>query len=261
MEFVNATLPASIWMRLNGFGSRHVKEGIAATSASPAKIILEFQMTLNALRSFLLLLLCFGGLLSPSDAQAADGWKNRPYLNLGGGSGFANIQTGDGDEWALLLGSEGGFRYSQRDGSLEGRTRVAGKGMGVLGGWGSETRAGTFLGLRRMLIGIEIGVDVFKNDYIGKEVALVESFGVDVPLSLKLGPKLLQGVATISPAFLMDPERRVDWSTTSRPGFGDEMEWSLGVEVGLPIVGVSLTYKERMVADAQIRSLQFGLEL
>jgi hypothetical protein len=130
-----------------------------------------------------------------------------------------------------------------------------------LGGWGAETRVGSFLGYRRLLFGVELGIDVFRNDYIGREVALVESFGVDVPLSLKVGPKLVQGVASIAPAFFMDPERKVDWSTSSFPGFGDEFEWSLGVEIGLPIVGISLTYKERMVADAQIRSLQFGLEL
>jgi hypothetical protein len=206
------------------------------------------------------LLFFVGFSLSPT-AEASEGWKNRPYFNLGGGSGFAQIQSGDSQEWALLLGSEGGFRYSQRDGSLSGRTRVAGKGMGVLGGWGTETRLGTFLGLRRMLFGLEIGVDVFRNDYLGKEIALVDSLGVDVPLSLKIGPKLLQAVATIAPAFAMDPERKVDWSKTSGLGFGDEFEWSIGVELGLPIVGVSLTYKERIVADAQIRSLQFGLEL
>ena len=205
--------------------------------------------------------LFFAGLFLSATAQAGEGWKNRPYLNLGGGSGFAQIQSGDSEEWALLVGSEGGFRYSQREGSLAGRTRVAGKGVGVLGGWGSETRIGTFLGVRRMLLGLELGVDVFRNDYVGKEIALVDSLGVDVPISLKVGPKLIQAVATVAPAFAMDPERKVDWSTTSAMGFGDEFEWSLGVEVALPIGGVSLTYKERTVADAQIRSLQFGLEL
>ncbi len=218
-------------------------------------------MIVRNFRRFPIVGLFLLGFFLSTAAQAGEGWKNRPYLNLGGGSGFAQIQSGDSEEWALLLGSEGGFRYSQREGSLEGRTRVAGKGIGVLGGWGSETRVGTFLGIRRMLFGLELGVDVFRNNYVGKEIALVDSLGVDVPISLKVGPKLVQGVATVSPAFAMDPERRVDWSTTSVMGLGDEFEWSLGVEVGLPIVGISLTYKERTVADAQIRSLQFGLEL
>jgi hypothetical protein len=218
-------------------------------------------MTLCAFRRFPVACLFLAGLFLSTSAQAGEGWKNRPYLNLGGGSGFAQIQSEDSQEWALLLGSEGGFRYSQREGSLAGRTRVAGKGIGVLGGWGSETRIGTFLGVRRMLFGVELGVDVFRNDYVGKEIAFVDSLGVDVPFSLKVGPKLIQGVATVAPAFAMDPERKVDWSTTSALGFGDEFEWSLGVEVGLPIVGISLTYKERTLAGAQIRSLQFGLEL
>jgi hypothetical protein len=208
----------------------------------------------------LVLTLC-SGLFFSTASEAGEGWKSRPFLNLAGGSGFAQIISGDSEEWALLLGSEVGFRYSQRDGSLAGRTRIAGKGMGVLGGWGSETRAGTFLGLRGTLIGLEVGADFFRNDYLGEAIALVDSFGVDVPLTLKIGPQLIQGVATVAPAFGMDPERRVDWATTSAFGIGDEFEWSVGFELDLPIVGVSVNYKERIVADAQIRSLQFGLEL
>jgi hypothetical protein len=203
----------------------------------------------------------FLGFFVSGESEAREGWKSRPFLNLAGGSGFAQILSGDSEEWALLLGSEVGFRYSQREGSLAGRTRISGKGMGVLGGWGSETRAGTFLGVRRTLIGLEVGVDFFRNDYLGEEISLVDSLGVDVPLTVKIGPKLLQGVATVAPAFGMDPERRVDWTTTSAFGIGDEFEWAVGVELGLPIVGVSVSYKERIVADAQIRSLQFGLEL
>ena len=193
-------------------------------------------------------------------AEAGSGWKNRPYVNLGGGSGFARYTVGGESEMALLVGSEGGFQYTQRDGPLEGRTRVAGQVAGVVGGWGVDTRVGSFLGIRRSLWGIEFGADLFRNDFTGQEVAFVESVGVDVPLSLKLGPKWLEAVGTLTPAYLMDPERRAVVS----PVLGDyahELEVSVGLEVGLPIVGVSVTYRERRMSTGSIEGIYFGLEL
>jgi hypothetical protein len=125
---------------------------------------------------------------------------------------------------------------------------------------GLETRAGSFLGYRRFLWGVEIGVDVFRNNFSGEEVSLVDSLGVEVPLSLKLGPKLIQAVATVAPAYLEDPERRVSWSGEEW-GVGHEFRWSLGVEIGLPIVGVSLAYQEKRVAGGTVQGVLFGLEL
>ena len=119
---------------------------------------------------------------------------------------------------------------------------------------------GSFLGLRRSLWGIELGADLFRNDFTGKEVAFVESVGVDVPLSVKLGPKWLEAVGTVTPAYLMDPERRAQVS----PLLGDyahELEYSVGLEVGLPIVGVSVTYRNRVMSTGSIEGIYFGLEL
>ncbi|MEC7239680.1 MAG: hypothetical protein VXW32_00440 [Myxococcota bacterium] len=208
-------------------------------------------------------LLCLATLLSSfalAPAEAGSGWKNRPYVNLGGGSGFARYSVGGESEMALLVGSEAGFQYTQRDGPLEGRTRIAGQVAGVVGGWGVDTRVGSFLGVRRSLWGIEIGADLFRNDFTGKEVAFVESGGVDVPMRLKLGPKWFEAVGTITPAYLMDPERRAAVS----PLLGDyahELEVAVGLEIGLPIVGVSVTYRERLMSTGSIEGIYFGLEL
>jgi len=195
------------------------------------------------------------------NAHAGEGWKNRPYVNLGGGSGLTKILAGDSEEWGLTLGSEAGFRYRQKDGKLMGRTRVAGRRIRSFDGGGSELRLGSFLGVRRFLLGVEVGADVFRNQYAGDGLTLTQSYGVDLPLSIKVGPKLLQGVATVAPAWVSDSERAVDWSQVSHFGLGNEFEWSMGFEVNLPIVGISVRYSERTVASGEIQSVQFGLEL
>ena len=217
-------------------------------------------MSRNLATSILFVFSCVWAGSFAAPAEAGSGWKNRPYVNLGGGSGFARYSVGGESEMALLVGSEAGFQYTQRDGPLEGRTRVAGQLAGVVGGWGVDTRVGSSLGLRRSLWGIELGADLFRNDFTGKEVAFVESVGVDVPLSVKLGPKWLEAVGTVTPAYLMDPERRAQVS----PLLGDyahELEYSVGLEVGLPIVGVSVTYRNRVMSTGSIEGIYFGLEL
>ena len=200
-------------------------------------------------------------LVAPGDADAGEGWKNRPYVNLGGGSGLTKIVVGDSEEWGLTVGSEAGFRYRQKEGKLMGRTRVAGSRIQSFDGGGSEVRLGSFLGVRRFLLGVELGADVFRNQYAGEALTLSQSYGVDVPLSIKVGPKLLQGVATVTPAWISDSERAVDWSEVSHFGVGNEFEWAMGFEVNLPIVGISVRYSERTVATGEIQSVQFGLEL
>jgi len=204
-----------------------------------------------------LLLVCSGFF---GESSAADGWKNRPYLNLGGGSGLAKYTQGSGSEWGALVGSEAGFRYRQRDGSLEGKTRVSGQAALGIGAMGLETRVGSFLGYRRFLWGVEIGVDVFRNNFSGQAVSIVDSLGAELPVSLKIGPNLIQGVATVAPAYLSDPERRVAW-TGEEWGIGHEFRWSVGLEIGLPIVGVSIAYEEKVVAGGTVQGILFGLEL
>ena len=182
-------------------------------------------------------------------------------MNIGGGSGFARVVSGDDSTLALAIGSEAGFKYSQREGSLCGRTRIGGVWMGGVGSEGQDLRIGTFLGQRGALFGYEIGVDIFENNLATDRVALATSAGVDFPLKLIVGPKLLEGFIAFTPTYLVEESRRVDWDAAGfSAAFGHEMELSAGVAFRLPIVGVSVAYSERQVSGGRIQALKFGVE-
>lgn len=197
----------------------------------------------------------------PSVSQASEGWSSRPYMNLGGGSGFARVVSGDDSSLALSIGSEAGFTYSQRDGSLGGRTRVGGSWVGGVGSEGRELRVGTFIGHRGALIGYEIGADLFENNLATDRVALATSAGMDFPLKLIVGPKLLEGFVAFTPTYLVEESRRVDWEAAGfTAALGHEMELSAGLALRLPIVGMSVAYSERQVAGGRVQALKFGVE-
>ena len=40
-----------------------------------------------------------------------------------------------------------------------------------------------------------------------------------------------------------------------------KLEVAVGLEIGLPIVGVSVTYRERVMSTGSIEGIYFGLEL
>ncbi len=200
-------------------------------------------------------------LMFSSTAYSADDWKNRPYLNLGGGSGFARVVSGDDSTLALAIGSEGGFQYSQREGSLSGRTRIGVSWMGGVGSEGRDLRVGTFLGQRGALFGYEVGVDIFENNLTTDRVSLATSSGIDFPLKLIVGPRLLEGFIAFTPTYLVEESRRVDWESTGlSAALGHEMELSAGVAFRLPIVGVSLAYSDRQISGGRVQSLKFGVE-
>ena len=206
-------------------------------------------------------LIVFLSLMFSTTAHASDDWRSRPYMNLGGGSGFARIVSDDDSTLALAVGSEAGFKYSQREGSFFGRTRVGGVWMGGVGSEGQDLRLGTFFGQRGALFGYEIGVDLFENSLSTDRVALATSAGVDFPLRIIVGPKLLEGFVAFTPTILVEDSRRVDWEAAGfSAALGHEMELSAGVAFRLPIVGVSVAYSERQVSGGRIQALRFGVE-
>ena len=70
----------------------------------------------------------------------------------------------------------------------------------------------------------------------------------------------MEAVGTLMPAYLADPERRLD-ADTAIGALTHELEVSVGFEVALPIGWVSVTYRERILGSGSIQGLYFGLEL
>jgi hypothetical protein len=133
--------------------------------------------------------------------------------------------------------------------------------MGGVGSEGQDLRIGTFLGQRGALFGYEIGVDIFENNLATDRVALATSAGVDFPLKLIVGPKLLEGFIAFTPTYLIEESRRVDWDAAGfSAALGHEMELSAGVAFRLPIVGVSVAYSERQVSGGRVQAIKFGVE-
>ena len=209
------------------------------------------------------LLLATSLVFAPSTAQANDeAWKTRPYLspNLV----FSAIDSSAGSRLFAGIGGQGGFIMTQQDKTipLTVRTRASGTWFVTSGGGGGDLRVGSFVGPNATLFSAEIGVDLFRNQFSSEDWTLPRSIGIDLPINIVVGPELVQVVAGATPALLFNNSRRVDWSATDEFGFGDEFEWHVGGQIGLPIFGFGLTYTRRVMApDLVSHGVGFGISL
>ncbi len=191
------------------------------------------------------------------DPEEGEGWARSPILKPD--VGLAMYSANGNLEVGIALGAQVGLSYTQRTGLLAGRTRVGGTLTRTLGGPGTDLRVGTFLGPQAKLVGFDAGVDVFRNGYDGVVLSIEQSAGVDVPLTLRVGPRLLHGLVNVTPAWLDKGSRRVDWSTAEGSGFGHELGWLLGGAISTPVMGVQAGYSERYVAGGTSKGLYAGI--
>ncbi len=191
-------------------------------------------------------------------------WETEPYVKPEAG---AQINTGGGGTSTFVtLGASAGVRYTRVGAPppvWTGQTRVRG-----LYGTGSgieslDARLGSFIGPRYKHIGLEFGPDVFWNrmSVEGGE-SLDPSVGLEFPVvaTAKLS-KEFTIMGGISPAWLAEASREVDWSQVSVPGFGDEFSYLAGASLNLRPISLSVNYVYRIVATGAQQSLGFGINL
>ncbi len=182
-------------------------------------------------------------LLVSNLVHAGDAWNKEPYWQPVVG---ATLYTSGGSTRSALYGGlEGGVRYNETGQMprLVGRTRV--RGVLTFGGDATATdvRLGSFLGPRWKLLGVQAGPDLFRDELIGS--GLGPSIGVDLPVITTAYLKPLTLSAGLSPAWLADTDRRVDWSTSSSFGFGHEFTLLLGGMVSLGDFAAGLGWSRR----------------
>jgi hypothetical protein len=194
--------------------------------------------------------------MTSTEAQAVGGWKTRPLLGPTGGVRI--LSDGSDVEAGLDMGLQAGLVYQQREGSFGGYSRAAVTWTGALSGSGQDLRAGTFLGPRARLFGLEIGADLFQNHYDGTLLQLAPTSGVDVPITVEIGPKIAYGILGVTPTWVEHPDRRVDWSD-GQIGVGDEFAWKIGAVARVVVLDLSLLYHHRTVAGGTSEGLAVGI--
>lgn len=191
-------------------------------------------------------------------------WESEPFLRPEGG---AQLNTSGGTPTAFVtLGAQAGFRYwrvGDPPPRWQGQTRVRGAYGTGSGVQSIDARIGSFIGPTWGAFGVQFGPDLFWNELLNPGPAdLDPSVGVEFPVIASYAvSKSLHIYGGISPAWLANPERSVDWSEVALPGFGGEFAYLAGVSVSFGSVHVGLNYSYRIVATGGQQNIGLGFNL
>lgn len=197
-----------------------------------------------------------GGLEVPPGPQIP-GWRTEYYIQPG--AGVRLYQNGSGETKTLAtLGGEAGLSYRQKGKGLPkmvGRTRVSGEIMatGDLDK-GLDLRVGSFMGPQWERVGLQVGPDLFYNQWTFGSQVLDPSVGVEVPAVATVSGERLTAFAGVSPAYLMNDDRRVDWDKEELPGFGHEFTYMGGLTGRFNGLKLSAQVQYRITAAGPIPS-------
>lgn len=189
-------------------------------------------------------------------------WESEPFLKPEAG---AQINTnGQSASTFVTLGASAGLRYWQVGGpapAWSGQTRARGlygTGSGVSA---LDARVGSFIGPRWRSIGLQFGPDLFWNRLeLQSGQDLAPSVGLEIPVTATARlAKELSLMAGVSPAWLVDESRSVDWEEVAVPGFGDEFSYMAGATLNLNPLHLSVSYVYKIVATGAQQNLGFGV--
>jgi hypothetical protein len=197
-----------------------------------------------------------GGIDVPPGPQIP-GWRTEYYIQPG--AGVRLYQNGAGETKTLAtFGGEAGLSYRQKGKDLPkmvGRTRLSGEVMatGDLDK-GLDVRAGSFIGPQWKNLGVQAGPDLFYNQWTFGSQVLDPSIGVEIPVTATLSGEKLTAFAGVSPAYLMNEDRRVDWDKETLPGFGHEFTYMGGLTGRFNGLKLSAQVQYRITAAGPIPS-------
>ena len=164
-------------------------------------------------------------------------WNYQPYVTPGGG---VQINTSNGSAaTSIVAGVDAGVKYWRKDwaGDLYvGGSYTTGDGLN-----GYDIHLGDATGIRDKYWGATLGLEGFYNGYLysNGSSAMKPSAGVGIPLEATVGPKEYYAFGGVTPAYLADASRRVDWNLPMYDGafgFGNEFEWHVGAGLKLKSV-------------------------
>jgi hypothetical protein len=179
------------------------------------------------------------------------GWSYQPYVAPGGG---ARIDSTNGV--AVEAGADVGVKYWKENwtGDLyAGGTYATGESYS-----GYEIHVGDAMGRREKYWGVTLGVEGFYDGYLDTDgsTILAPSIGVDIPLTLIVGPKKYYAYGGVTPSWLADRSRHVD----SLP-FGDELEWNAGVGLKLEGIRVKAGFAQRITVAGTINTPTLSVDI
>lgn len=171
------------------------------------------------------------------------GWTYRPYVTPGGGVAITDGGT------SIAAGADVGVRYWKKNWAGDLAVGASYTTGDILNGY--DIHAGNEFGRREKYWGLSAGLIGFYNGYVPKDggKALEPSVGLDVPVSLTLGPRKYYAYGNITPSFLFNEDRHVE----SLP-FGDELEWGVGAGLKLSWINAELGFNQRITAVGTINT-------
>jgi hypothetical protein len=191
-------------------------------------------------------------------------WQTEPYLTPEVGA--SAYSSGGETSTAVTIGGQAGIRYLRVDRDrpwLTGKTRLAGAYMISGGGTGYDVRLGSFIGPQWESVNLQVGPDVFYNQYQWDDVSLEPTIGVGVPATATRSADVFTIYGGVEPAWLVNEDRRVDWDTTEAilPGFGHEFTYRAGVGVVASFASFSLSYQYKITAYGIEQGFGLGFKL
>lgn len=192
-------------------------------------------------------------------------WQGEWYFQPSVGGGV--FSSGGSAVASASIGGQAGYKYRLVNTPAplwSGRTRAAASYQTNSNGLqGLDVRVGSFIGPSWDDFGLSAGPDLFWNQALGGGIDLQPTTGLEFPLTASYNPKPINLSLGVSPAWLSNESRRVDWDTTESalPGFGHEFTYSAGLSMNLGEYRVSAGYSYRIVASGIQQGYSFGVRL
>jgi len=150
---------------------------------------------------------------------------------------------------------------------LGGRAQVSYKSRAALGGQGStyvryahvfgsqrsadDFRVGTIIGPKLSVFSLQAGVEIQHTRYSFNDRFYPGAWSLGVPMIMNLDVKVVDLYAGAIPAWFVgnaDGRQPTDWSQSSVPGFGDEIDYVAGIGLHLGPIRVGVSSQTRVGA-------------
>jgi hypothetical protein len=199
-------------------------------------------------------------------------WDHDPFITPGGG--IQVVGANGNTTTAVTVGGQAGvdsvYMQSKAWPRVGGTSRL---GVTYLAtdtsngnSEGLDVRAGSFWGPRWQKASVQIGPDLFYNQWSYGQDKLDPTYGVELPVTAELslfgtpGLRLWGGVA---PAWVSEESRRVDWqnSDATLPGIGHEFTYMAGASGVLQGVSINANYQYRITALGPQQTVFVGAQV
>ena len=190
-------------------------------------------------------------------------WDTEPYAKPEvGATAWSNGST---VVTAATLGGQAGIKYwrvGDPPPMWNGKTRArVAYVLSSANSSGLDLRLGSFMGPKWQYVGLQTGPDIFWDRWTYGSTEIPGSVGVDWPLAATFYLSPVNLGLGVTPSWLANEERRVDWSEARVPGFGHEFSYQASISLTLDSITLSLGYSLRVMASGTQQGFSVGAKL